>query len=80
MMTGTSGRASRARGSRSRPLIPGMLMSERMRMSLAASAAQTRSRCVRRASANSMTKRDGAQFSAELLTEQIRDIGLVVDD
>src|SRR3954447_6532892 len=33
MMTGTSGRAARALGNSSRPLIPGMLMSEKMRIS-----------------------------------------------
>src|SRR5829696_5597905 len=32
MMTGTSGRAARALGNSSRPLIPGMLMSEKMRI------------------------------------------------
>ena len=32
MMTGTSGRAARAFGNSSRPLIPGMLMSERIKI------------------------------------------------
>src|ERR1700722_9704701 len=58
MMTGTSGRASLARGSSSRPLMPGMLMSERIRISLAASAARTRSNASAALSANSMTKRE----------------------
>src|SRR5208282_49638 len=58
MMTGTSGRASRARGSNSIPLIPGMLTSERMRMSLAASAEPTRSKASFADCANSMAKRD----------------------
>ena len=36
MMTGTSGRSAFALGKSSRPLIPGMLMSETIRMSEAA--------------------------------------------
>ena len=80
MITGTSGRACRARGRSSMPLMPGMLTSERMRMSLAASAAPTRCKASGALCANSMTKRDGAQLFAELLAEELGDVRLVVDD
>src|SRR3954464_1838884 len=43
MMTGTSGCASLIRGRSSRPLIPGMLMSEKTRMRLASSGTAIRS-------------------------------------
>ena len=49
MMTGTSGRAAFAFGSSSSPLMPGMLMSERIRISDARSASTMRcERCRRR--------------------------------
>ena len=42
MMIGTSGRAALVLGSSSRPLIPGMLMSDRIKISEAASASVMR--------------------------------------
>ena len=80
MMTGTSGRASRARGSNSRPLMPGMLMSERMRMRLASSTVATTFSASGADCANSIAKRAERDFTPELLAEQIGDVGLVVDD
>ena len=80
MMTGTSGRACRARGSNSMPLIPGMLTSERMRMSVAVSAEPTRSRASAHALREFHDEARRAQFLAELLAEEFGDVGFVVDD
>ena len=79
MMIGTSGRAAFAFGSSSSPLIPGMLMSDRIRMIVTSAA-----------SANAL-KRSGrrlgkvhgeatiAQVAPKLLAEQHFNVGLVVD-
>ena len=61
--------------------MPGMLMSERMRMRLASLArADPRQRLRRADCANSIAKREARNSLAELLAEQIGDVGLVVDD
>ena len=79
MMIGTSGRSALALGKSSRPLIPGMLMSDRIRM-------RDRVACVSDAlkSHGSRLRKfhceaAGAQVAPELLAEQHLDIGLVID-
>src|ERR1700689_3223655 len=79
MMTGTSGRANRARGSNSRPLMPGMLMSERMRMRLASSTISTTFNASGGGLREFQREARRADFTAELLAEQVGDVGLVVD-
>ena len=79
MMTGTSGRISFTFGSISSPVMPGMLMSDRIRISDA--------RCVAsiRASASAAELREihhealRAQVAPELLAKQRLDVGLVID-
>ena len=80
MMTGTSGRAAFALGSSSRPLIPGMLMSDRIRMSDAvAGIADALKRRRARDCANSMVKRPARRSRRNCWRNKIFDIGLVVD-
>ena len=77
MITGTSGRALRARGKSSIPLMPGMLTSERMRMRRALLRADAFQR-LRRAPLHVEAR--GAQLLAELLAEEFGDVRFVVDD
>ena len=80
MMTGTSGRAAFAFGSSSRPLIPGMLMSDRIRISDAppdvGDALERRDGGLRELHREA----PGADVLPELLPEQQLDVGLVVDN
>jgi hypothetical protein len=66
-------------GRRSRPLMPGMLASERIRIRLAFSFGDYFKRLDRRA--RGIHREPGcAQIAAELLAKQVLDIGLVVND
>ena len=60
--------------------MPGMLTSERMRMRLALSAAPTRSSASGARLREFHVEARRAQFLAELLAEEVGDVGLVVDD
>src|ERR1700719_2505110 len=78
MMIGTSGRAALALGNSSRPLIPGMLISDRIRMRTVA--------CIGDAlkcGGGGLGKLHGepvsAKVAAELLAKQHFDIGLIID-
>ena len=79
MMTGTSGRAALAFGSSSRPLMPGMLMSDRIRIRGAppgvGDALQRRDGRLRELHHEA----PGAEVAAELLAKQQLDVRLVVD-
>src|SRR5450755_2885018 len=72
-MTGTSGRAAFAFGKNSRPPIPGMLMSERIRITDALKGAIRRLRKIHREAA-------GAEVAPKLLAKKHLDIIFVVDD
>ena len=79
MMTGTSGRSSLTLGSISRPLMPGMLISDRIRISdcsmvpaMRASASGADMRKIHRETFR-------AQIAPEMLAEQRLDVGLVID-
>ncbi len=79
MMIGTSGRIALAFGNSSSPLMPGMLMSDRIRIS----DGRRPRRCVASASLRRLGKIHGkaavAQIAAELLAEQHFDVGFVID-
>ena len=78
MMTGTSGRRAFALGKSSRPLIPGMLMSESIKISDTPAASPMRSRA-----ADAEGKLHGepasAQVTPEVLPKQGLNVRLVVD-
>jgi hypothetical protein len=71
-------RISRTLGSISSPVMPGMLMSDRIGISDGSIAAVTRASASAAGWAKSITKRR-AQISAKLLAKQVRDVGLVID-
>ena len=79
MMTGTSGRAAFAFGSSSSPVIPGMLMSDRIRISDAAFGVADALQRVVRGLRKFHGEAAGAQLAPELLAKQHLDIRLVVD-
>ena len=78
-MIGTSGRIALALGNSSSPLIPGMLMSDRIRMRdrSPASTDALKSHGSWLCELHRVTA--GAQIAPELLAEQHLDIGLVID-
>src|SRR5947209_1092369 len=80
MITGTSGRAAFAFGKSSRPLMPGMLMSERIRISEAPAASWMHCSRAARRLCEIHGEAAGAEVAPELLAEQHLDIGFVVDD
>ena len=80
MMTGTSGRAALAFGNSSRPLIPGMLMSDRIRINDAAAASLMRLRALFRRLCKIHREAVVAQVAPELLAKQRLDIGFVVNN
>ena len=76
MMTGTSGRNALALGKSSRPLIPGMLMSERIKMSDTPAASMMRWSAIGADWANSIVR---AEIAPELLAKQYFDIRLIIN-
>ena len=76
MMKGTSGRAALAFGNSSRPVIPGMLMSDRIRINDASAASLMSSRAL----SVDWAKSAIADVASELLTKQRFNIGFVVND
>ena len=78
-MTGTSGRSALALGSSSRPLIPGMLMSERIKISDAPAASAMRWSAIWGRLGKLHCKAASAEIAPELLAEQNLNVGLVVD-
>ena len=79
MITGTSGRNALALGNSSRPLIPGMLMSERIKMSDTPAASVMRWSAAGADCANSICEPAAPQVAPELLAEQRFDIRLIVN-
>ena len=79
MMIGTSGRTAFALGRSSSPLIPGMLMSDRMRMSDRSPALGDAFSAIRRRLRKFHRKAAGAEVAPELLAEQELHVGFVVD-
>ena len=79
MMTGTSGRAVLAFGNSSRPLIPGMLISDKIRMGEMAFRVAYIAQRRRRGLAEFHGKAAGAKVAPELLAKQRLDVRLVVD-
>src|SRR6478752_222946 len=79
MITGTSGRAALAFGNNSRPVIPGMLMSERIRINDAPAASLISLRALCRLS---KIHREAAvaDVASELLAKQRLNIGFVVNN
>ena len=81
MMTGTSGRAAFAFGRSSSPLMPGMLMSDRIRISEAPSGVADDARSASHGGLRELHREaPGAEVAPELLAEQRLDVRLVVDD
>src|SRR3974390_2663502 len=72
MITGTFGRAAFTFGSISSPLMPGMLMSDRIRISMGSAIVFARSNASGADVANS-------NVAAELLAKQVFDVGFVID-
>jgi len=78
MITGTSGRISFTFGSISSPVMPGMLMSERIRISDCSMVEAMRDNASAPELAKSITKRWARRSRRNLLAEQRLDIGLVI--
>jgi hypothetical protein len=77
-MTGTSGRSALAFGKRSRPLIPGMLMSERIKMRYSSRISDALER--RWGRLGKLHREPAtAQVAPELLAEQHFDVRLIVN-
>src|SRR5262249_42710757 len=78
-MTGTSGRAALALGNSSSPVIPGILMSDRIKMSDTPAASAIRRRA---ASPDCKFHREAAraQVAPEMLAEQHLDIRFIIDN
>ena len=79
MMIGTSGRIALALGRSSRPLIPGMLMSDGIRIRDFVPSIRNALNCHRRRLRKFHREATGAKFAPELLAEQRLDIRLVID-
>jgi hypothetical protein len=81
MITGALGRAASTFGSISNPVMPGMgmLMSDRIRITMGSAIVFARSNASGADAANSMTKTPIADVASELLAEQVFDIGFVID-
>ena len=80
MMTGTSGRSSLTLGSISRPLMPGMLISDRIRISDCSMGAGNARQRVGRRQGKVHRETLRAQVAPEMLTKQRLDVGFVVDN
>jgi hypothetical protein len=78
MMTGTSGRAALAFGNSSRPVIPGMLMSERIRINYAAAASLISLSALSADWGKIHREAAVADVAPELLAKQRLNIGFVV--
>ena len=79
MMTGTSGRISLTFGSISSPVMPGMLMSERIKISDCSRVPAISRQRVRGRMGEVHHKALCAQIAPELLAEQCLNIGFVID-
>ena len=80
MITGTSGRSARTFGSISSPLMPGMLMSDRIRISEGSATLRRAQQGRGRRRGELHLKASGLYVAPELLAKQGFDIGLVIDD
>ena len=78
MITGTSGRISLTLGSISSPVMPGMLMSDRIRISDCSMVDAIARQRIRRRIGKIHHETLRAQIAAELLAEQRLDVGLVI--
>ena len=79
MMTGTSGRRALALGKSSRPLIPGMLMSERIKMRRPVACISDALKCHGGGLRKLHREAVSAEVAPELLAEQHLDIRLIVN-
>ena len=79
MMTGTSGRISLTFGSISSPVMPGMLMSDRIRISDCSMGAGDARQRVGGRMGEIHHEALRAQIAPELLAKQFLNIGLVID-
>ena len=80
MMTGTSGRAALALGNSSRPVIPGMLMSDRMRINDAPAASLMQLKGTVSRLRKIHREASVADVASELLAKQRLNIGFVVNN
>src|SRR5215471_7463152 len=79
MITGTFGRAAFTFGSISSPLMPGMLMSDRIRTSMGSANRPRALQRLWRRRRKLHDKTPAANVAAELLAKQVFDVGFVID-
>ena len=80
MITGTSGRAIRTFGKRFRPLVPGMLISERIKTSVSPPTASIELKCFGCRAREIHPETAIANLATELLAEQGLNVGFVIDN